>query len=99
MKCHQTGDHIREEELWGIYWQLCRGLMHMHAKGVIHRDLKPMNILVTSNMQFKIGDFSESRRLKYGKVLKLGPGRQIGSPFAMAPEVIKKAAYDFKVIL
>ena len=58
-----------------------------------------MNIFVTSNMQFKTGDFSESRSLKYSKVLKLRPGRQIGSPFAMVPEVIKKAAYDFKVIL
>jgi NIMA (never in mitosis gene a)-related kinase len=62
---------LKEDALWGIYWQLIKSLLHLHGKNVIHRDLKPMNIFVTHNLHFKIGDFSESRRLKYGKVLKV----------------------------
>ena len=88
---------MREEELWGIYWQIIKGLMHMHARGVIHRDLKPMKIFVTQNHQFKIGDFSESRRLRFGRVLKSNGARQIGSPVAMSPDILKKGTYDFRV--
>ena len=42
----------------------------------------------------KIGDFSESRRLKLGRLLR--SGRQIGSPFAMSPELVKRGKYDFR---
>lgn len=44
--------------------------MHIHARGVVHRDIKPMNIFVTKNLTYKLGDFSESRRLKFGRLIK-----------------------------
>ncbi|CDW73787.1 protein kinase domain containing protein [Stylonychia lemnae] len=43
----------------------------------------------------KIGDFSESRKLKFGKLIKCGK-RVVGSPFTMAPELIRKQYYDFR---
>ena len=79
----------------------------MHANNIIHRDIKPMNIFVKDKLNFKvkqidlievqIGDFSESRHLNFGKLVKVGK-RTIGSPFTMAPEIIKKEYYDFRVI-
>lgn len=54
-----------------------------------------MNVFVTHSLHFKIGDFSESRKLRFGKVLKAS-GRMIGSPFAMSPEIINKQPYDFR---
>jgi serine/threonine protein kinase len=80
---------MKEENLWRIFWQIVKGVMHIHSKGVVHRDLKPMNVFVTQKLKFKIGDFSESRKLRFGRVLKVS-GRVIGSPFAMSPEIIKK---------
>ena len=49
--------HIPEEELWSIFLQCMQGLVYIHEKGVIHRDIKPGNILMDNNMNIKIGDF------------------------------------------
>jgi len=37
-----------------------KGVLYIHSKGVIHRDLKPLNILVNENWDVKISDFGQS---------------------------------------
>ena len=49
--------HIPEKELWNIFLQCMQGLAYIHKMGVIHRDIKPKNILMDNNMNIKIGDF------------------------------------------
>ncbi|OQR97340.1 mitogen-activated protein kinase [Achlya hypogyna] len=44
--------------------QVLRGVKHMHDNGVLHRDLKPGNILVTKSCQVKIADFGLARSFK-----------------------------------
>lgn len=47
-----TLDHIKY-----ITYELMKGVLYMHSRGVIHRDLKPLNILVNENWDIKISDF------------------------------------------
>ena len=47
--------------------QLLAGLAHMHARGWVHRDLKPTNVLVTRNNELKVADFGLSRDLGLGR--------------------------------
>ena len=51
---------FKEEELWDIFYQCINSLCYIHEKGVIHRDIKPLNIFIDDNMKIKIGDFGIS---------------------------------------
>jgi serine/threonine-protein kinase len=61
------------------------GLAAAHARGVIHRDVKPSNIFLTSNDQPKVGDFGIARFERGDKTLTLAGGA-FGSPAYIAPE-------------
>jgi len=62
--------------------QICNAVDHAHRQGVIHRDLRPANVLVTENDMLKVADFGTSRFLE---MAALGT-TVIGSPPYMAPE-------------
>jgi len=62
--------------------QICNAVDHAHAQGVIHRDLRPANVLVTDTDVVKVADFGTSRFLE----IAAHGNTVIGSPPYMAPE-------------
>lgn len=84
-------DHIPLEEALPIFIQACEALSHSHERGVIHRDVKPGNmILVTSedgHDQLKIVDFGIAKVIGGGQALQVTQnGDILGSPLYMSPE-------------
>ena len=76
--------------------QLLEGLAYIHEAGVLHRDLKGANILVAADAadeRLKIADFGSSRLLQNGSTLEGDVRTLRGTPFWMAPEVIRGEAY------
>ena len=66
--------------------QLLAGLAHMHARGWVHRDLKPTNVLVTRDNVLKLADFGLSRDLGLGR--RQFSTFQVVTQWYRAPELI-----------
>ena len=70
---------------------MCMGILHIHSKGIIHRDIKCMNLLIKNGV-LKLGDMSESRMLSSQAYIKTN--KIIGTPLSLSPEVVKNQGYD-----
>ncbi|TRZ91906.1 serine/threonine protein kinase [bacterium] len=64
--------------------QVCEGLAEAHRQGVIHRDLKPQNIMIDQDGNAKIMDFGIARFVDTDRMT--GSGVMIGTPEYMSPE-------------
>ena len=70
--------------------QICRGLDYAHSHGIVHRDVKPANIMITANGMVKIMDFGIA---KAGGSMT-STGQVLGTPNYMAPEQVKGKPLD-----
>eukprot|EP01022_Parablepharisma_sp_SALTPOND_P004426 TRINITY_DN120265_c1_g1_i1.p3 TRINITY_DN120265_c1_g1~~TRINITY_DN120265_c1_g1_i1.p3 ORF type:complete len:335 (-),score=40.08 TRINITY_DN120265_c1_g1_i1:233-1237(-) len=81
---------LSEPEARGIFRQIVFGLGHIHARGVLHRDIKLDNILLDADGSVKICDFGVSKIIIKGDKIK----EQCGTPAYIAPEVISNEGYE-----
>jgi len=86
-----AGRFMPLRSLLEILHQVAQGVAHAHAHGVIHRDLKPGNILVTPSGQAKVTDFGIAH-LMQSEMRLTDSGASLGTPFYMAPEQIRGAS-------
>lgn len=74
----------------GIY----KGLSEIHRKKIIHRDIKPHNILIDINNTPKIGDFGLS--IELGNETKVTENKIVGTDLYISPEILKAKEYSIK---
>jgi serine/threonine protein kinase/Flp pilus assembly protein TadD len=72
--------------------QVCKGLAEAHRLGVVHRDLKPGNIIIDKEGNARIMDFGIARSLKEKGIT--GAGVMIGTPEYMSPEQVEAKEVD-----
>ena len=88
-------DHVMDQEtVIRMGTDLARALEYCETQKIIHRDIKPDNIFVSSNGDFKLGDFGTARYMD-----SMNYGTLAGTYNYMAPEVYSQKPYDLRADL
>jgi uncharacterized RDD family membrane protein YckC len=89
------GEKLAPEDARRAMIEVARGLRAAHKAGIIHRDVKPSNLLRDANGFIKIADFGLAKPLEQeGEAAITQEGAMIGSPAYMAPEQARGAPLD-----
>ncbi len=72
------------EQAIKIIREVCKGLEHAHAKGIIHRDIKPGNVWLSGDGAAKVGDFGLALAVDVSRLT--GEGMMVGTYYYMPPE-------------
>jgi serine/threonine protein kinase len=88
--------------------QVCAGLEHAHAAGLVHRDIKPQNLLVRSDGVVKIADFGIARTLQATQLTQVGtvlgtasylaPEQAAGKPVTAAADIYSLGAVAYQLL-
>jgi len=90
----QRRGKLPPEEAVGIIRQVCRGLEAAHAEGVVHRDLKPQNVMMDQNGHAMVMDFGIAQSGASGGLTQTGAF--VGTPDYMSPEQALREELDVR---
>jgi eukaryotic-like serine/threonine-protein kinase len=92
-----AGKVLPEADALRIIIQIARALKHAHAQGLIHRDVKPKNIMVSEDGVVKLADMGLARSTADLEAAKAEAGRAFGTPYYISPEQIRgEMLIDFR---
>jgi serine/threonine-protein kinase len=86
----QQRGFLREAKAISLVRQACEALAVAHRAGIVHRDVKPDNMMVTSSGAFKMVDLGLAKRIDDDHS-QTGTGMTMGSPYYISPEQIRSA--------
>jgi len=88
----QLGKCLPEDKIWKYFIQMSLGLAHIHARKILHRDIKTMNMFMTKDDKIKIGDLGVAKVLFQTQFAKTF----VGTPYYLSPEICEEKPYNEK---
>ena len=85
-----------EKRAVSIMKEILTGFSYAHLKGIVHRDIKPGNIIISKNDSAKILDFGIARLMGDGNHNLTKTGTQMGTVFYMSPEQVQGKKLDHR---
>jgi serine/threonine-protein kinase len=85
----EAGKVYEEREAIEIILQIAQALQHAHRRGLIHRDVKPANIVLTTEGIAKLADLGMARETDDAALARREKGIAMGTPYYMSPEQIR----------
>ncbi len=83
------GKSFSEAEALDVTIQIADALAHAHQRGLIHRDVKPKNIILTPHGVAKLTDLGLARQTEDKKAAEMEAGKAYGTPYYISPEQIR----------
>ncbi len=84
-----THKRFKEADAINIAIQVAEALEHAHQRGLIHRDVKPKNIMITKEGVVKLADMGLARAMSDVETAEAEAGRAFGTPYYISPEQIR----------
>ncbi|MCK4888150.1 MAG: serine/threonine protein kinase [Planctomycetes bacterium] len=84
-----AGKIYSEQEAINVIIQVAHALRHAHTNGLIHRDVKPKNIMINKDGIVKLADMGLARETTDIEAAKTEKGKAYGTPYYIAPEQIR----------
>lgn len=78
-------------KVWYFFIQTCLGIQYLHARRILHRDLKTINLFLTKKGKLKIGDLGVAKEVKEGHTQTI-----VGTPYYLSPELCEEKPYNNK---
>jgi len=78
-----------EKDAIEVIMQVAEALLHAHEKGLIHRDVKPKNVMITKDGVVKLADMGLARAVSDKEAAEAEAGKAFGTPYYISPEQIR----------
>lgn len=88
-----ASEYFAEGDMLHCFSQLCLAVDFLHQNKVLHRDLKPQNVFLTSNNMVRLGDFGVARTLE--STMEMAQ-TFVGTPYYLSPELVRNEPYNSK---